>query len=88
LVETLLRRIQQCPLFLSEVHMHIIIGQESLKDTIHVYPTQHDTAFQAPFATKGGAVPRSSILKTGLQRWSIRSTLTPKSSGETPLSLH
>ena len=33
-VEILLRRIQQSPLFLSEVHMHIIIGHNTLSQII------------------------------------------------------
>ena len=42
-VETLLWRIQQSPFFLSEVHMHIIIGQCILKYSIHAYNKNHDT---------------------------------------------
>ena len=42
-VETLLGRIQQIPLFPSEVHMHIIISHCILKYPIHVYITKHGT---------------------------------------------
>ena len=42
-VETLLRSIQQSPLFLSEVHMHFIVGHCILKYPIHVYNRKHDT---------------------------------------------
>ena len=42
-VETLLWRIQQSPFFLSEVHIHIIIGQCILKYSIHVYNRNHDS---------------------------------------------
>ena len=42
-VETLLGRIQQIPLFPSEVHVHIIISHCILKYPIHVYITKHGT---------------------------------------------
>jgi hypothetical protein len=42
-VETFLGMIQQSPLFLSEVHMHFIVGHCILKYPIHVYNRKHDT---------------------------------------------
>lgn len=67
--------------------MHIIIGKYILKDPIHVYITQHDTAFQSPSAPIVGAVPKHSRPKTCLKSWSVRRVLTPKSTRETSLSL-
>ena len=43
LVEILLGRVQQSPLFLSEVHMHIIIGHCILKYPIHMENKRCDT---------------------------------------------
>ena len=41
-VELLLRRIQQSPLLLSEVHMHVLISHCILEHHIHVYKRNHN----------------------------------------------
>lgn len=42
-IKILLRKIQQSPIFPSEVNMHIIIGHCILNHGIHVYNKKHDT---------------------------------------------
>ena len=41
-VELLLRRIQQSPLLLSEVHMHVLISHCILEHPINVYKRKHN----------------------------------------------
>ena len=51
-VETLLGRIQQIPLFPSEVHMHIVKSHCILKYPRNVYDTKHDTNITTYYLTQ------------------------------------